>query len=257
MTAKIARIARYPVKALGPEFLERATLTCGETLADDRAFAVLRRPAAFDPAAPEWLPKSTFFTLMQSERLAKIGCRYDATSELLTLTANGRAMMGGNPHKADGKERIEDFLHDYVDASNDFRPTLIGATAHSFSDTPTKYLSLINLSSVDALAQRLGRPCDPRRFRANIWLDGLAPWAELDWVGRPVVIGGVTARADEPIIRCAATNVCPDSAVRDLNIPDALQHAFGHTYMGIYAIVTGDGDIGVGDTVNLAAGTGS
>jgi hypothetical protein len=29
----------------------------------------------------------------------------------------------------------------------------------------------------------MGHSIDPRRFRANLYLDGAPPWVELDWVG--------------------------------------------------------------------------
>ena len=42
-------------------------------------------------------------------------------------------------------------------------------------------------------AERLGQPLAMERFRGNIWLDGLAPWAEFDLVGREIRIGGGAA----------------------------------------------------------------
>ena len=50
-------------------------------------------------------------------------------------------------------------------------------------------------------------------------------------------------------MRCAATNVDPDTGIRDLAIPDALQRAYGHADCGIYAEVVTPGEIAVGDRV--------
>ncbi len=48
----------------------------------------------------------------------------------------------------------------------------------------------------------------------------------------------MTARID----RCAATQVNPETAARDMHLLKALQRGFGHIDMGVYAeaIATGD-----------------
>jgi len=51
------------------------------------------------------------------------------------------------------------------------------------------------------------------------------------------------------IVRCAAVNVDPESAVRDLNIPQALMRRLGHADCGVYAEVIAGGDIAVGDAI--------
>ena len=51
------------------------------------------------------------------------------------------------------------------------------------------------------------------------------------------------------IVRCAAVNVDPDTAQRDLAIPQALQRRLGHADCGIYAEVITGGTIGAGDTI--------
>ncbi|MBT7360790.1 MAG: MOSC domain-containing protein, partial [Rhodospirillaceae bacterium] len=49
--------------------------------------------------------------------------------------------------------------------------------------------------------------------------------------------------------RCAATNVNPDTARRDMNLPRALQKGWGHTDMGVYARIVKPGEIRPGDTI--------
>jgi uncharacterized protein YcbX len=51
------------------------------------------------------------------------------------------------------------------------------------------------------------------------------------------------------ITRCAAINVDPETAVRDLDIPPTLMRRLGHNECGIYAEVTAGGTIGVADAV--------
>ena len=54
------------------------------------------------------------------------------------------------------------------------------------------------------------------------------------------------------IERCAATDVDPDTGIRDLTIPRTLMQNFDHTDCGVYAEVMAAGDIAVGDAVTSA-----
>ena len=53
----------------------------------------------------------------------------------------------------------------------------------------------------------------------------------------------------KPLNRCAAINADPDTAARDLAIPQALMRRLGHTECGIYAEVIAGGTIATGDTI--------
>jgi hypothetical protein len=53
------------------------------------------------------------------------------------------------------------------------------------------------------------------------------------------------------IVRCAATNVDPDTGIRDLNLPQTLMRTYGHADCGIYAEVTGAGEIAAGDAIEI------
>jgi MOSC domain-containing protein len=50
-------------------------------------------------------------------------------------------------------------------------------------------------------------------------------------------------------VRCAATNVDPDTGIRDLSIPDTLMRTFGHADCGVYGEVIRSGEIAIGDDV--------
>ena len=53
----IRDIYRYPVKGLSPERLARTGLKVGETLPNDRRYAIENGPSGFDPAAPGYLAR--------------------------------------------------------------------------------------------------------------------------------------------------------------------------------------------------------
>src|SRR5262249_37452292 len=123
------------------------------------------------------------------------------------------------------------------------------APGHSFSDVARKVVSLINLASLRDLADHTGAPVHPLRFRGNLYVEGMPAWSETDWVGREITAGSMRLKAVESIGRCAATNVNPETALRDLTIPETLTAAYGKPNCGIYPEVIASGEMKVGDEI--------
>jgi uncharacterized protein len=245
----IASLYRYPVKGLSAEALTRVTLAPGATFPNDRAYAIENGRSKFDPAEPRWLPKASFLMLMRNERLAALASRFDDPTTTLTITAAGAVLVEGRLDSAAGRRAIEAFFEGY--AANDLRgpPKVLSAPGHSFSDVAMKVVSLINLASLRDLAAHIGAPVHPLRFRANLYVEGLPAWSEKTWIGREVAAGGLRFKALKPIARCAATDVDPETAVRDLAIPQTLEAAYGKIDCGIYLEVIGGGEMKVGDEI--------
>jgi uncharacterized protein YcbX len=79
---------------------------------------------------------------------------------------------------------------------------------------------------------------------------GWPAWHEFGLVGREIAIGAVARlKIVKRIVRCAATNVDPDTGMRDLAIPDTLMRAFGHADCGVYGEVVKAGEIATQDRV--------
>ena len=248
--ATVARICRYPIKGLSAQELPSVRLVAGEGVAQDRAFALARPGTAFDPAHPRWLPKRHFLMLMRDERLAALRVAYDETAERVAIRQDGAVVLAADLATAEGRDAVERFFEGFMGGALGGRPRLVRAPGHMFSDHATKYLSLINLATVHELERALGRPVDPLRFRGNLYVTGLPAWAELDWLGRTVAAGEVRCRAVERIERCAATNVDPVSAARDLNIPLALRQRWGHLDCGVMLQVTASGVLDAGAAID-------
>ena len=115
------------------------------------------------------------------------------------------------------------------------------------SDFPS--VSILNLASLEALGARLGAPLAMERFRGNVWLDGLKPWAEFGWIGREIRIGSATFAVRERITRCKATAVNPDTGRPDADTLGGLSAGWGHQDFGVYAEVVGGGPVALGDPV--------
>src|SRR5262245_42208350 len=249
--AKIHAVYRYPVKGLSPEPLARTTLAVAETLLGDRLYAIENGPSGFDPAAPRHQPKQRYLMLMRNERLAGLRTQFDEASHTLAIATEGREAARGDLRSAEGRAVIERFFAGFCADELRGPPKVLYAPGFSFSDVARKVVSIINLSSVAAIEAVLGRAVHPLRFRGNVYVTGWAAWREFDLVGQEIAVGkrarlGIIKR----IVRCAATNVDPDTGIRDLAIPDTLMRRFGHADCGIYGEVVEGGEIAVGDELS-------
>ncbi|MFO1112200.1 MAG: MOSC domain-containing protein [Bradyrhizobium sp.] len=247
--AKVASLYRYPVKGLTPEPLARADLKPGQTLLADRKYAIEHGPSGFDPAAPAWLSKPHFLMLMRDEWLAGLRTGFEDATNVLTIHHNGKVAARGNLETAEGRAAIESFFSTVFAGRIKGPPKVLTSPGHSFSDVARKVVSIINLSSVRAIENMVGAPVHPLRFRANLYVEGWPAWSEFDLLDRTLAIGGTRLKVVKRIVRCAAVNVDPDTAERDLAIPPALQRRLGHADCGIYAEVITGGPIAAGDTI--------
>jgi len=249
MPVTVTEILRYPVKGLSAESLPEVALEPGQGLPHDRRFALAHGSTSFDPKAPEWLPKTNFLMLMRDEKLAQLRVAFDPDRGILTLLRGGRQVVRADVTGPIGRTLVSQFFAQFMAGAVRGVPKLIEAPGHMFSDTPAKVVSLLNLESVRDLERVVRAPVDPLRFRANFHLSGAAPWREAGWIGRQISLGAARLTVVDSIERCAATNVDPSTAERDLNILLQLQRGFGHVTMGVYARVEAAGRVGREDLV--------
>jgi uncharacterized protein len=249
--AKIQAIYRYPVKGLSPEPLARTQLEVMETLLADRLYAIENGPSGFEPAAPRHQPKQRYLMLMRNERLARLRTRFQDTSHTLTIETEGREAARGDLRTSEGRAAIEAFLAGFCADELRGPPRVLHAPGFSFSDVARKVVSIINLASVSAIEDLIGRPVHPLRFRGNVYVAGWPAWREFDFLGKEITVArGPRLRVIKRIVRCAATNVDPDTGIRDLTIPDTLMRSFGHADCGVYGEVMEGGEIAVGDELS-------
>jgi uncharacterized protein len=249
--AKIDAIYRYPVKGLSPEPLVRTQLKAMETLPADRLYAIENGPSGFEPADPRHQPKQRYLMLMRNERLARLRTRFHDTSHTLTIEMEGREAARGDLRTSEGRAAIEAFFAGFCADELRGPPRVLHAPGFSFSDVARKVVSIINLASVAAIEDVVGRPVHPLRFRGNVYVTGWLAWREFDFVGQEITVARrARLRIIKRIVRCAATNVDPDTGIRDLSIPDTLMRSFGHADCGVYGEVVEGGDIAVGDELN-------
>ncbi len=254
MTVTVARICRYPVKGLTPEELDAVELAAGRGLPDDRRFAVALGSTPVDSQRIQWMPKTSFLTLLKHEKLAALKTRFDGKSGALVIERGGRPVVRGVITGRLGRVMVEEFFDAYMGAEARGRLKLVEAEeGKALGDRGTPAVSIINLASVRDLERVTAAPVDPVRFRGNVFVDGGDAWSEFGWIGKQMTIGGARLKVEERIGRCAATSVDPATGMRDLNIPASLQRGFRHADMGVYATVVAGGRLAVGDAVAVAS----
>ncbi len=248
---RLASIYRYPVKGLSPERLSSADLRAGEVLGGDRLYAIENGPSGFDPQAPRWMPKIKFLCLMRNARLAALAARYDDETAVLSIEREGELLAAGDLKTPAGRRAIEDFCERYMSSEKRGAFRLLQAPGHSFSDLAKKVVSIINLDTVEDFFGALGHEVHPLRFRANLYLASLPAWSEFDLIGKTLAIGEARLKIIKRIERCAATEVNPDTALRDIDIPEILCRRRGDADFGVYAEVTAAGKIAESDPVEI------
>jgi uncharacterized protein YcbX len=250
MPGVVTGLFRYPVKGLSATPLERVAVSAGETFPFDRAWAIENGPSRFDPDNPRPVPDISFLILMRDERLAALQARFEAETQRLVLLRGGRQVASGQLSTQSGRQILEQFFAAFMADQLRGRPKIVSAPGHTFVETGDKVVHIVNMATVRELERAIERPIDPLRFRPNIIIDGIEPWAEFEWLEKEIAVGTIKLKALEKAVRCAATNVDPQTGARDMDIPATLRRKWGHTDFGIYATILNDGELAIGAPIS-------
>ena len=255
----LKKIFRYPIKGLSGESLNKTLLEKDQVLSGDREYAFARSHVSFDEKNPVYLRKTNFLALVKEEKLAKLSTEFNSKSKRLILRFDKKTVLDEILTNEININKVEVFFQKYLNLGSNNKPKLVQGTKyendknliHSFSDLPEKAISIINLNTVFDFEKKIGKNIDPSRFRANLLIDNIDPWKEFDWIGKNIEIGDSILEVFKRTQRCAATNVNPENALRDINIPNEINSYFGHLDLGVYAKVKKTGVISVNDKLYL------
>jgi uncharacterized protein YcbX len=242
MSWTLDRIWRFPIKGIGAEPLDQVTLSPGRPLPLDRAWAVLE---AGGDASDGWRACRNFLRGAKGPSLMAITARTDGA--ILHLSHPDRPDIAIDPTR--DHAALFDWLAPIYPSERPAPAAIVAAPPEGMSDAPFASISILNAASLRALGQKLGQALDPRRFRGNLLIEGLAPWEEFDLVGKTLSIGDARLEVVEPITRCRATEANPDTGHRDANTLRGLEDGWGHQDCGVYAMVRSGGPIARGNTV--------
>jgi uncharacterized protein YcbX len=118
----------------------------------------------------------------------------------------------------------------------------------NFDDSP---VLVVNLTTVAAFELSAGVEIDRRRFRANLYLDGLEPEEELRWLGRRIRAGDAELEVVSRCERCVVITRDPDTTQASPELLRVLTET-SDTCMGVYCRVAMPGMIATGDPCGLA-----
>ena len=253
----MVKVSRYAVKGLSEELLPEITLSVGQGVPGDRTYALALSSTVFDDAHPLPLPKTSFAVLMRYAGLASLSSKYDHDTTMLELHRADGWHAAGRLATPEGRGIIESAIAEHLKGDLKGIPRMVQAEGHRFTDISVvsaemmEAVSLISLPSVRDFALKIGKNVDARRFRANFLVDGWDAWQEFDLIGKEIWIGDVKFKVATRTKRCAATEVNPDTAERDIRLPVELLKKFGHGDMGVYLTVETDGIVRTGDVVRI------
>ena len=117
----------------------------------------------------------------------------------------------------------------------------------NFDDSP---VLVVNLATVADFSVQAGIHVDHRRFRANLYVDGLAPEEEIAWVGRRVQVGDAELEVVSRCERCVVITRDPDTTTTTPELLRLLTET-AETCMGVYCRVTRPGSVATGDSVRV------
>lgn len=243
MTVRLAQIWRYPIKGIGHEPLETATLTANAPMPNDRAWA-LRHEGA--PKRSGWQPRRDFLVVANAPKLAQVSARTRSDGSIALTHPDRPTQRFALPGDA---ARLIDWVRPLWPDGAPAPADLVAAPARGMGDNGAAEVSILNLASLRALSGILGKTLEIERFRGNLVLDGLGPWDEFGLVGTSLRIGDVQLTVTARIERCRATEASPASGTRDTQPLRALHTEYGHRDFGVYARVTTGGTIEIGNEV--------
>jgi uncharacterized protein len=257
MIGQIESLWRYPVKSMRGENLEQAFLGFSGVYGD--------RLYAFHGAkAPKGFP---YHTAREQEELLLFTPKFrdgEAAAKPINLAEADSMAPGVTPQFASLAALAVDVTtpDGAVFAVDD--PGLIAELQKRLGEsiqvsliasqrplTDCRPISVFSLQTVAGLAEETGQDIDKRRFRANLYadLDGFAPFAEKELLGKRVKIGDkveLMLLGNDP--RCKMITLNPDTAAASPAILRQVTTAHDGN-AGLYAAVLVEGIVRLGDAI--------
>lgn len=187
-----------------------------------------RRWALIDGAEPR---AGKFYNIKQNAALMTYGARLvDAKLEVTAADGTPSGLDGALSALLVESKRI-------VNVRNE--------PGANFDDAP---VHIVNLATVELFGLEAGTNLDPRRFRANLYIDGLEPEEEVSWLGRRIRAGQAELEVVDRCVRCAVITRDPDTTVASPELLELLVRRHDKC-LGVYCQVLRPGQVSLGDSV--------
>ncbi len=112
-------------------------------------------------------------------------------------------------------------------------------------------VSLLNTESINDFQKKINKKIEKSIFRGNIYIEGVEPWREREWIGKIIKINNISFKVEKNIPRCVAINLKPRSDDNSFNLLQLLKKTYNHFDMGIYLTALDDGEVNIGNIISF------
>ena len=261
MSATISSINYCPVKSVSFQTIENCEIKKNIGIIGDRVFAFakdldLEQVKLFEKSPEERKGKwNKVLTLKNSPVLNKYN--FVLKDKKLTFTLKDHEILTININELSEREALSTKITELENSLK--QPIVLMKNNKSpFCDTSisnkvdfVNSVSLLNIQSINDFQNKIEKEIEPSIFRGNICVDGIEPWKEREWIGKIIKINNVFFKVEKNIPRCVAINLKPQTDDNSFNLLQSLKKTYNHFEMGIYLTALDDGNISIGNTIDI------
>ena len=261
MSATISSINYCPVKSVSFQTIENCEIKKNIGIIGDRVFAFakdldLEQVKLFEKSPEERKGKwNKVLTLKNSPVLNKYN--FVLKDKKLTFTLKDHEILTININELSEREALSTKITELENSLK--QPIVLMKNNKSpFFDTSisnkvdfVNSVSLLNIQSINDFQKKIEKEIEPSIFRGNICVDGIEPWKEREWIGNIIKINNVSFKVEKNIPRCVAINLKPQTDDNSFNLLQSLKKTYNHFEMGIYLTALDDGNISIGNTIDI------
>ena len=257
MNCTISSIHYCPVKSISFQSIKSCKITKNLGMENDRIFVFSRsinlEKAKVIEKNPNDRKLNNFLTLKNSPVLNKYNFVYE--NNRLALTQDNKDLISISADDQNERLLLSNRLMELENSL--IKPIfLLKNSDFPFYDTSHSSnvfnsMSLINLNSIKDFENKINEKIEIQRFRANFYVDGIEAWEERNWIGKIIKVNNVSFKVEKNILRCVAINLKPKTDDNALNLLKSLKKTYNHFDMGIYLTAISDGNIEVGNKIEV------
>ena len=261
MSATISSINYCPVKSISFQTIDKCEIKKDVGIVGDRIFAFAKdleadKSLLFEKSPEERKGKwNKVLTLKNSPVLNKYNFLFKENQ--LTLTYKNKEILTIDINELSEHQLLSNKI---IELENSLKEPIILMKNEEFPFFDTSIsnkvdfinsVSLINIQSVNDFQKKTNEKDEISRFRGNMYIDGIKPWEEREWIGKTIKINSISFKVEKNIPRCVAINLKPTTDDNSLNLLQSLKKNYNHFEMGIYLTALDDGEINLDDKVEI------
>lgn len=261
MSATISSIHYCPVKSISFQNIKSCKIKKNIGIIGDRIFAFSKglnfEQVKIFEKDPEYRRGkwNKILTLKNSPMMNKYNFILNGNN--LTLTSKNKEILTINTKELNKFELVSNKILELENSLKD-PIVLMKNEEFPFFDTSISKktvlnhsISLINNKSIEDFKNKINQEIEIQRFRGNIYIDGVDPWEEQNWIGKIIKINDISFKVEKNIPRCVAINLKPNSDDKSLNLLQSLKKNYNHFDMGIYLTALNDGSVNIGEKISF------